>query len=107
MAQLSLCYNRIFTLPDTHPFMSVHNMICEEFISRMNHARALLAATSLPVSEIASQCGYESNIYFSRHFKKKTGMTPSEYRSSQRITVSQASLPDKPAGKTEADRLLP
>lgn len=50
------------------------------FISRMNLARELLATTMLPVNEIAAKCGYESNIYFARHFKRKVGMTPSEYR---------------------------
>ena len=33
-------------------------------------------------TEIASMLGYSSIHYFSRHFKKTTGMTPSEYASS-------------------------
>jgi len=50
------------------------------FTSRMSHAKTLLATTQLPIFEIAQRCGYESNIYFSRHFKNKVGTTPSEYR---------------------------
>lgn len=48
--------------------------------SRMTYARELLTTTALPIGEIAAKCGYDSNIYFSRHFKRKVGMTPSEYR---------------------------
>jgi len=50
------------------------------YSSRMNYARELLTTTSLPIGEIAERCGYESNIYFSRHFKRKIGMTPTEYQ---------------------------
>lgn len=48
--------------------------------SRMTHAKELLSTTNTPVTEIAERCGYESNIYFARHFKCKVGMTPTEYR---------------------------
>ena len=50
------------------------------FNSRMNYAKELLTTSHLPVNEIAERCGYDSNIYFSRHFKNKVGITPSEYR---------------------------
>jgi len=43
-------------------------------------------------TEIASDLGYSSIHYFSRHFKKVTGMTPSEYSSSVKLrTESQKS----------------
>jgi len=48
--------------------------------ARMTHARELLTTTALPIVEVAAECGYASNIYFSRHFKQKVGMTPGEYR---------------------------
>ena len=48
--------------------------------SRMNYAKELLSTTQLPINEIAKCCGYDSNIYFSRHFKRNVGFTPSEYR---------------------------
>lgn len=50
------------------------------YSSRMNYAKELLTTTQLPIGEIAFKCGYESNIYFSRHFKRKVGMTPTEYQ---------------------------
>jgi len=48
--------------------------------SRMNYAKELLSTTNIPVNEIAERCGYASNIYFARHFKRKVGLTPTEYR---------------------------
>ena len=42
---------------------------------------ALLITTDLPVSEISAAVGILDNSYFSRIFRKQTGMTPREYRS--------------------------
>ena len=47
--------------------------------ARMQHARNLLQANTLSVSEIAYAVGFESLAYFSRSFKKHTGTPPSEY----------------------------
>ncbi len=51
---------------------------------RINRARDLLSATDLSVSEIAVQTGFDTIYYFSRHFTKKTGVTPSAYRTQSR-----------------------
>lgn len=50
---------------------------------RIAHAKRLLAAQNCSVSEVARQSGYEDPRYFSSLFKKKTGMTPKEYRNCQ------------------------
>lgn len=47
---------------------------------RIRRACALLRETALPMSEIAAQCGLGDPNYFSRVFRKKVGLTPSEYR---------------------------
>ena len=47
---------------------------------RINRARELLSSTDLSISEIAVQTGFDTIYYFSRHFTKKTGLTPSAYR---------------------------
>lgn len=49
---------------------------------RIQAAKELLADPTRPASEVAGMVGYESANYFSRAFKKKTGMTPSQYRNS-------------------------
>ena len=47
---------------------------------RINKAKELLESTDCPVSEIGSIIGYENPLYFSRIFKKQTGLSPAAYR---------------------------
>ncbi|MDR7132552.1 AraC-like DNA-binding protein [Algoriphagus sp. 4150] len=49
---------------------------------RMKKAADLLIRSSLTVSEISFQTGYEDPSYFSRLFYQKFGMLPSDYRKS-------------------------
>lgn len=49
---------------------------------RIKAAKCLLRSTSRPVKEIALLLGWENPSYFARFFKRKTKMTPSEYRAS-------------------------
>lgn len=48
--------------------------------SRLIRSCTLLSTTSLSISSIAERCGYESDSYFMRQFKKYKNCTPSEYR---------------------------
>ncbi len=50
----------------------------EEF--RFNIAKELLRNSSHNIGEIAYQIGYKEPRYFSEKFKKRVGVTPSEYR---------------------------
>lgn len=47
---------------------------------RINKAKQLLLDENVSISNIALECGYDDAFYFSRIFKKVTGVTPSEYR---------------------------
>ena len=49
-------------------------------IARLNLAKKLLKDPSIPIVDVASRAGLDDQSYFSRFFKKKTGMTPSQYR---------------------------
>ena len=51
-------------------------------IARLNMAKQLLQDRTLSIAEIAEKTGLVDQSYFSRFFKKKTGITPSEYRNS-------------------------
>ena len=51
---------------------------------RLRQAKRLLDETSRSIKEIAFDCGYADQNYFSRVFKKLTGMSPAEYRSLSR-----------------------
>ena len=48
---------------------------------RCEYAKELLSMSELPPSVIWQRVGYSSQQYFSRVFKRLTGMTPTEYRS--------------------------
>lgn len=48
--------------------------------TRLMRAMHLLAETDLSISEIAERLEYADIFFFSRQFKQKTGMPPSEYR---------------------------
>lgn len=47
---------------------------------RIHHAIHLLQTTRLQVQTIAQRCGFQDPNYFVRLFKKKTGVTPAQYR---------------------------
>lgn len=51
-------------------------------VLRMAKAKTLLEETSLPIIEIAEECGYSSAYYFSKAFKSSTNFCPTEYRNS-------------------------
>ncbi|WP_165972040.1 response regulator [Paenibacillus piri] len=47
---------------------------------RINKAQELLSHTNLKMMEISEKIGYSNQYYFSACFKKKMGVTPTEYR---------------------------
>ena len=51
---------------------------------RLTRAKEQLTITALPIGTIASMCGYRDPLVFSKAFKLKTGMTPSQYRKTTR-----------------------
>ncbi len=48
--------------------------------SRITLAKSLLRHSDLGINEIAEKCGYSNFTHFMKIFKKKTGITASEYR---------------------------
>jgi len=51
----------------------------------MQSAREMLTITDLKIKEIAFALGYTDEFYFSRCFRKNTGISPREYRLGNRI----------------------
>ncbi len=47
---------------------------------RIQRAKELLQETKLPLYEVASRVGYESDLAFTKTFKKHTATTPTRYR---------------------------
>ena len=53
-----------------------------EYLSaiRVDLGKQLLKDSALPITEIATRCGFENVYYFSNHFKHATGLSPTAYR---------------------------
>lgn len=52
------------------------DLIC----ARVSRAEFLLLHTQLRITEIAAECGYQNETHFMRQFKKRKGMTPTQFR---------------------------
>ena len=52
---------------------------------RIRKAKQLLVDTPFTVAAIAEECGFASAYHFCRCFKKRTGKTPTQYASANRI----------------------
>lgn len=48
--------------------------------ARVARARDLLGATTMPLAEVAFQCGFHDQAHFSRVFRSLTGLTPGAFR---------------------------
>ncbi|MCK8488755.1 response regulator transcription factor [Paenibacillus sp. MBLB2552] len=67
-------------------YFSTHNDEgFSEYLNRIRIAKAmeLLRSDVLPISEIGGQVGYSDPSYFTKVFKKQTGLSPREYRRQQ------------------------
>lgn len=67
---LSSCFKEVFQL-------SVQEYITEY---RLKKAKEMLADSDLKIKEIAFNTGYQDELYFSKVFKKKYGVSPRVYR---------------------------
>lgn len=54
---------------------------------RMDHARSLLRDSDCKINQIAKSVGYHDVSYFIQIFKKKAGVTPSDYRAMYHIEM--------------------
>ena len=66
-------HSAVTSVLDQTPGEVVHERV-------MTEARRALIYTSLPVSEIAYDLGFEDAAYFSRFFAKRAGVSPSGFR---------------------------
>lgn len=47
---------------------------------KLEHSKTFLVNTNWPINEIARHCGFSDEFYYSRMFKRFTGLSPSEFR---------------------------
>jgi two-component system, response regulator YesN len=79
--------SKMFFLTREHisrTFKKETGMTLSKFVTqlRINQAKSWLLETEESIYSIATMLGYQDEKYFSKLFKKVTGMTPFEYRSS-------------------------
>ena len=67
-------------------FYNEVSMSCMAYLEQMriNIAKKYLQFSEYSISEISTMCGYSDTNYFSKVFKKHTGMTASEFQKSTR-----------------------
>lgn len=63
-------------------FKSVYQLSVQEYMTeyRLGKAREMLADSDSKIKEIAFYVGYRDELYFSKAFKKKYGMSPRSFR---------------------------
>ena len=59
---------------------------------RISHSQYLLLSSDLSISDIAIECGYDSQCSFNRNFKEITGITPSECRKNNLRSTSKSQM---------------
>lgn len=75
------------------------NMTPVEYIKRyrLEKAKERLFSSTKSVLEVAIECGFQNVSYFTRSFKKHTGITPGAFRA-QRISKQEASRSQRSTG---------
>lgn len=56
---------------------------------RIKRARKLLQSTDLSIQEVAAHVGIDDAGYFTKQFRRETGMTPRQYRAQKKISADQ------------------
>lgn len=91
IAKISLQFGferrRFAYLFERHTGMSPINYLTE---CRIRRSKELLRTCGCPIAQIAECVGYTDSFYFSRLFKKQTGLSPTQFR--QKVTENPWSI---------------
>ena len=69
---------------------------------RLNRAKQLLAQTDFSLAMVTKKVGFEHTEYLSVIFKKKTGLTPGQFRNQSRVTEAADRLPTPKLNSTRS-----
>ena len=63
-------------------FKAEYGITIADYINdvRLKSAEKMLSDSRIPVKQIAADCGFSDQNYFSRQFSRKYGTSPTEYR---------------------------
>lgn len=69
-------------------FKAAVGITVQDYITdmRLKKAKTLLADSTLPVKEIAINCGFANEYYFSNFFREHVSMSPTQFRSLSKST---------------------
>lgn len=84
-AMAGMSPSHFFRVFKQHLGTSPHEWLRRE---RITHAKRRLIETDEAIKQVASQCGYSDQFFFSRDFKQVTGFTPTDFRKRERGTSS-------------------
>jgi AraC-like DNA-binding protein len=76
-AHLGMGYSSIYKIVKSQSDKSIKDYLMD---SRMAKARELLVTTTLNITEVMQQSGFNDSANFSKAFKKLTGKSPRQYR---------------------------
>lgn len=88
-AMAGMSPSHFFRVFKQHLGTSPHEWLRRE---RITHAKRRLIETEEAIKQVASQCGYSDQFFFSRDFKQVTGFTPTEFRRSERGLPAKAKV---------------
>ncbi|MFV0341405.1 MAG: helix-turn-helix transcriptional regulator [Anaerocolumna sp.] len=65
-----------------HLYKNIFHISCiqEVIHARIERAKFYLTTTDMTIKTLSEFCGYKNELHFARQFKKKVGLTPSQYR---------------------------
>jgi len=75
--EIGISYQRLLDLFQDYTGLTPYQYFLK---LRIHRAKELLLDRSLSIKEVATQMNFDNQYYFSRLFRKKTGMPPSEWR---------------------------
>ncbi len=75
-------FSKVFKEESGHNFNTFLNIV------RVEKSKKLLQNENINIADISNMVGYEDQSYFSKVFKKLTGMTPLRYRQSRGVAIS-------------------
>jgi AraC-like DNA-binding protein len=72
-----------------HLYKELYHISCmqEVILARIERAKFYLTTTDMSVKAVSDFCGYENDLHFIRQFKKKEGLTPTQYRIAYQIKI--------------------
>ena len=80
-------------LVESFPFKALVEQTMFEYLTglRMERSQELLRTSGLPLHEVVRRAGYESDLAFTRAFKRWLGITPTMYRKTAKADSDRAS----------------